>query len=369
MCLKWVWVAPLLLLVGAGCKSSDAGGGGDGDADGDLDGDVDGDADGLPECAVSDYVSLPTHGVSEDFIEATLDGAHELVVVSSGRDVVLESDLDCNPYNGAGLTLESHGSWSAEACLPGEGAVLTASFELGPEDVGAWAELRSPDGILVWEGGSLHEGWETERRFRIVDVASASECALADSPDCMAETRLSAAVQTDDGEVELASGESRVVTVEGEPFVAVVTHVAWRRLLVEGCVTHAGTGRGPAFGNFYLARTTPADLPQVDLLNPSTDSCPAHIPAELEPCDVEGLRCSYPWGGGCEWAYLCDRCVWRLESRSEPEGVDCGISRTGCVDDGECADGQACTDCPCPEPIGERRRCVWPDEFCPPCEE
>lgn len=289
----------------------------DGSDDDIGDGDADADGDGAPVCAASNWVSAHAGRGDPDDV---LDGAHELFVVASSQELLqVERDLHCDPADDVSLTIESRG-WADDAWLPPAGSSLLVRY--WEQWDGSYAELRSPDGALVWEGGAIREDDDVERRFHIVDVPSEDECVLEELPDCVAETRLRATVQTDEGEVELGSGESRVVTVDGEPYVAVLALVARRRLLVETCLTDGGGG---AFGSVYLARTTAADLPHTDPEVPS-DECPETIPSEGEACTTRGdVRCDYTYDGGCEVGLVCRGCSWRVETRGEPEGVDCGI--------------------------------------------
>lgn len=119
-------------------------------------------------------------------------------------------------------------------------------------------------------------------------------------------------------------------------------------------------------------RTTPVDLPAVEPAPAPLDDCPAGEPAEWDPCTTRPeLQCDYEWGGGCTDGLVCEGCFWRMRIQGQPEGVDCGIDPNDCMtngDDGACSEEAVCTDCSCPEPIGQRHRCVWPGDGCPPCE-
>lgn len=90
-----------------------------------------------------------------------------------------------------------------------------------------------------------------------VDEPAVVAASTRDELPCVAEAPIRAAVRTDDGEAQLASGAHRVVTIDGEPYVAVVR--ARRIEFVHGCNVK-DTVEGPVASG-YLVRTTPIDLP------------------------------------------------------------------------------------------------------------
>ncbi len=364
-----VWV----LLGAAACGDGDAsddddtvGGDGDGDADtdGDGDGDADADADLVPVCEGEEagYVSVSGYGNREDRVV----GEHRMVVVASApEELRLEEDLSCDPSGEIVLFFHFTGA-PDEAWLPRTRASLLATLTDGWE--GSYGVLRSPDGVLLWEGGDPRVDPAPTPRFRVVDVPEAEPCADRDPP-CILRAPIRAAVQTDDGEVELGSGESRVVTVEGEPFLAGIASAVRTEIAEPGCVTDSGGG---LYMSAYLVRTTPTDLPLVEPGPAPTDECPADAPAEGDPCTTRpNLQCDFDRGQGCIDGMECEGCFWTTRIRSQPEGVDCGIDPWDCMtngNDGACSEEAVCTDCSCPDPIGDRFRCVQPGDDCPACE-
>jgi hypothetical protein len=350
-----------------GCSNDGDPPGGDADdivaGDGDGDTDADGDAD-LPRCG-DDEGGWVSGGVR--FRGAVVDDAsesREMVVTSSSPEALqLEGDFACDPggevLGGVGIHPPLPGGW-----LPPAGArVLVRAWQDGES---GYAEIRSPDGVLLLEGGRLPY-WDASvpMRFRVEEDPSAAACTPNPPPHddrCCCELRASARVilTTDDGEVELAEGESRTVNVEGDEFLAFVARAV--NILALPCVDDGTTG---LIAGVVLVRTIEVDLPFVDPRLPPTDDCPAETPADGGPCTTRpDLQCDYTWGEGCVDSYECRGCFWDLFASFEPLGADCGIGPPDCRDDG-CSEEAVCTDCSCP---GDRWRCVWPGDECPACE-
>jgi hypothetical protein len=108
-----------------------------------------------------------------------------------------------------------------------------------------YGEIRSPEGILLWEGGLISSFWDGGR-FHVLDAPEGPECGV---DNCWVASATRVAIETDDGPQELASGEHLVVSVNGEPYVAVVAKAT-------------RTSHGYLDASVCLARTTPLDLPE-----------------------------------------------------------------------------------------------------------
>lgn len=314
-------------------------------------------SDAAPYCAqrLEGSFSMNARG------EALVD--HPLVVVASGlEELALEAELACDPVDEISLTL-SFTDPPAGAWLPPSRAEVLVTVTQDPEGWGgSHAVLRSAAGVLLWEGGSATTDPAATPRFRAVDVPDAEAC--SDRPDpCVLQAPIRAAVRTDDGEVVLASGEHRVVTVDAEPYLAVVR--ATRTEHVDGCNVTDGV-QGPSAAG-YLVRTTATDLSLVEPAPPAADECPALAPADGDPCTTRAdLECAFEPEPGCTETLACAGCFWRLRGAAGTclDPADC--MENG--EDGSCGEEAVCTDCTCPDPIGVRYRCVQPGADCPACE-
>ncbi len=198
-----------------------------------------------------------------------------VVITSSAGEMALEEQLDCDPQDEGSLELTSD-AWGEGAWQPPPQSEVRV--RLWTRMAGSYAELRGPDGDLIWEGGTIDA--ESSGRFRLDGPEGLPAC----GDECFATTYLRVAVRGDEGDILLVSGERRVVTVDGEPFVAAVG-LAEEQVFLSGCGIIV-EDFGGAGAEVYLARTTPVDLPLAGYAEPAEEECPAEKPTEWTTCST-----------------------------------------------------------------------------------
>lgn len=367
------WAVVLTLAAIGACEDDDDPGDDDdsvppvGDAGADADAGGDAAPNDYPRCEHERFGWVWASGTG-DRTEQLRDGLTLAVTGRGGEGLTLGEDFACDPIDEVGLSVD-FGEAPAEAWLPPAGRRVAA--QVWESDESSYALLRSPEGELLWEGGIVPTyAPGAPVRFRVVEDPLAVECTFSDLPAsdpccCHLEVPLRVSVTTDTGDVELGAGEQQVVEVEGESFLAVVRSAIDIR--EQPCIDDGWYG--PRAG-VYLVRTTPIELPVADPGPEMVDECAEQQPAQWDPCTTRvDLQCDYTWGDGCTVSYECRACFWRETGRGQPQGVDCGIDPWDCMLNEEgCPEEAVCTECSCPDPIGERWRCVWPGDPCPACE-
>lgn len=211
----------------------------------------------LPRCADVDG------SVSVDGDGHGLYAGQPMVVVAPSADdwLDLEDTLGCDPIGDPTFSIRTLPD-DADAWLPPAGRQVIAQLWLRDWS-GSWGEVRSPDGVAIFEGGTIVvDPEEDPHRFRVEATEGGEECAM--TRQCVVQAPAHVLLQTDDGEIRLTAGERRTVTIDGEPMLALVARAFTSRMTYPTCVTDFSGGPQ---ASVMLARTTALELPVAD-------SCP-----------------------------------------------------------------------------------------------
>ncbi len=255
-------VAVLLLLGHMACsrdrKADDPDAGGEEDA-----------GDPLPLCThAGAAVGVTPRALDSDDPDRT---ERVMFVVRSAVDGLdLEDDLWCEPDPEAQLLL-TFPSLPEGARLPPVGAEVRVGVVSRHE--GSYARVSGVDGELLWEGGQIFlENDELVSAFAIDGTSAGEACTTEVLPPedacCCTEfvPLRGAVITTDDGLVQVDTGEPKAVTLDGREYVALVTLAENARALP--CIDDGETG--VRLHAYLVAAFEPPDDPGPE----EPDACP-----------------------------------------------------------------------------------------------